>query len=317
MKNEQKTLKVKDTKKGIKGNFKGDFINTARDYLLIILGSIITAAAINIFLVPYKIAPGGVTGIATVIYYLSNEKLPVGIIMLILNVPLFLCGMKYIGRRFTIRTLFSTVFLSVIVDILEPVTNKIIEVLSLESITSGPDYMLYSIFGGFFMGVGLGIVFRSGATTGGTDLAAKIIHNFIPEITIGNLLLIIDTLVIMFAAVAFKSFLLALYAILALFISSKFIDTIVEGVNFAKGVYIISDLSDKIAENIMTELDRGVTALHGTGMYTGREKKVLYCIIHRGQLPALKKLVMEVDPSAFVILSDVTEVLGEGFKTYE
>ncbi len=305
-------MEAKDSK-----SFKKDFTNTVKDYALIILGSIITAAAINIFLVPYKIAPGGVTGIATVIYYLSNERLPVGIIMLILNVPLFLFGMKYIGGRFTIRTLFSTVFLSVIVDIFEPVTNKIIELLSLESITAGPDYMLYSIFGGFFMGIGLGIVFRSGATTGGTDLAAKIIHNFVPGVTMGNLLLIIDTLVILFAAIAFKSFLLALYAILSLFISSKFIDTILEGVNFAKGVYIISDFSDEIAEEIMTELDRGVTALHGTGMYTGADKRVLYCIIQRGQLPSLKKLVMKTDPSAFVILSDVTEVLGEGFKTYE
>lgn len=317
MENKQKIQNEMGTKKNIKQNFKGNFIITVKDYLLIILGSFITAASINIFLVPNKIAPGGVTGVATVIYYLINEKLPVGIIMLILNVPLFVCGMKYIGGRFTVRTLFSTVFLSVIVDICEPVTNKIISALSLESITSGPDYMLYSIFGGFFMGVGLGIVFRSGATTGGTDLAAKILHKFIPGISIGNLLLIIDTMVILFAAVAFNSFLLALYAVLALFISSKFIDTIVEGINFAKAVYIISDLSDEISKKIMSELDRGVTALHGTGMYTGREKRVLYCIIHRGQLPALKKLVMEIDPSAFVILCDVTEVLGEGFKTYE
>lgn len=296
---------------------KDKHIRSLKDYLWIILGSIITAAAINIFLVPYKIAPGGVTGIATVIYYLSGEILPVGTIMLILNIPLFIFGMKYIGGRFTVRTLFSTIFLSVIIDLSEPFTNSFSTRFALEKLTASPDYLLYSIFGGFFMGLGLGLVFKSGATTGGTDLAARIVHHFIPGRTMGKTLLIIDSTVILFAAVSFNSFLLALYAVLSLYISTKIIDIILEGVNFAKAVYIISDFSDDIAKDIMKELDRGVTALNGTGMYTGNDKRVLYCIIQRGQLPLLKTLVKKTDPSAFIILSDVTEVLGEGFKTYE
>lgn len=293
------------------------FIKGLKDYLWIILGSIITAATINIFLVPYKIAPGGVTGIATIIYYLTGERFPVGTIMLILNIPLFIFGMKYIGGRFTVRTLFSTILLSVIIDLSEPFTNSFIAKFALEKLTASPDYLLYSIFGGFFMGLGLGLVFKSGATTGGTDLAARILHHFVHGMTMGKTLLLIDSAVIIFAAVAFNSFLLALYGILSLYISSKVIDIILEGVNFAKAVYIISDFSDDIAQDIMKELDRGVTALNGTGMYTGKDKRVLYCIIQSGQLPVLKTLVKKIDPAAFIILSDVTEVLGEGFKTYE
>lgn len=292
-------------------------LQAIRDYLWIILGSIITALAINIFLVPHKIAPGGVTGIATVIFYLSNEILPVGTIMLLLNIPLFIFGMKLIGRRFIVRTLFSTIFLSAVVDIAEPFTSWFIYQLEIENLTSGPDYLLYAIFGGFFMGLGLGFVFRSGATTGGTDLAAQIVHHFFPTLTVGKALLFIDGAVIVFAAVAFNSILLALYSMLSLYISTKIVDIILEGINFAKGVYIISDHAEEIADNIMRELDRGVTALNGTGMYTGNEKKVLFCVIQRRQLPVLKTLVKKTDQSAFIILHDVTEVLGEGFKTYE
>lgn len=295
----------------------GRFIKGLKDYLWIILGSIITAAAINLFLVPYKIAPGGVTGIATVIYYMSGEKFPVGTTMLILNIPLFIFGMKFIGGRFTVRTLFSTIFLSAVIDLSEPITRLFGAQLALEKLSASPDYLLYSIFGGFFMGLGLGLVFKSGATTGGTDLAARIVHHFFPGSTMGKLLLFIDSTVIVFAAIAFKSFLLALYAILSLYISSRIIDVILEGVNFAKAVFIISEFPDDIAQSIMRELDRGVTSLNGTGMYTGKDKRVLYCIVHRGQLTTLKELVKKIDPAAFIILGEVTEVLGEGFKTYE
>jgi uncharacterized membrane-anchored protein YitT (DUF2179 family) len=293
------------------------FIQVSKEYLWIILGSVITGFAINIFLVPHKIAPGGVTGIATVIFYLSGEILPVGTIMLLLNVPLFIFGMKFIGRKFIVRTLFSTIFLSVIVDIAEPITSQIIARLELEKLASSPDYMLHVIFGGFFMGLGLGMVFKSGATTGGTDLAAKMTHHFIPSLSMGKALLFIDGAVILFAAIAFNSILLALYSMLALYISSKIVDVILDGVNFAKVVYIISDHAEEIADNIMKELDRGVTALNGTGMYTRSDKKVLFCVIQRGELQELKKLVKKHDPSAFIILGDVTEVLGEGFKSYE
>lgn len=291
------------------------FFKDWKDYLWIILGSIITAAAINIFLVPYKLAPGGVTGIATVIYYLSGERFPVGTTMLVLNVPLFILGMSFIGGKFILRTLFSTIFLSAAIDLSEPVTTYFVDYYLTKAghMSASPDLLLYSIFGGFFMGLGLGFVFRSGATTGGTDLAARIVHHFIPQLTMGQLLLVIDSSVILFAAIAFDSFLLALYSILSLYLSTKVIDAILEGVNFAKAVYIISEKPDEIAQKIMNDLDRGVTALRGIGMYSGKDKTVLYCVLHRGQLQQLKDLVGKTDPDAFVILSDVREVLGEGF----
>ena len=167
------------------------------------------------------------------------------------------------------------------------------------------------------MGLGLGLVFRSGATTGGTDLAARIVHRFIPNLTMGQTLLFIDSSVIIFAAIAFGSFQLGLYAIVSLYVSSKVIDAILEGVNFAKSVLIISDKSDEIAHRIMKDLDRGVTALKGTGMYTGKDKQVLLCVLQRSQIPALKEIVKSVDDKAFVILTEIREVLGEGFQTYD
>ncbi|MCX7921003.1 MAG: YitT family protein [Clostridia bacterium] len=294
-------------------------INEWKAYLWIILGSFITALSINVFMVPYKIAPGGVSGIATVIYYLSGERFPVGLTMLVLNVPLFIAGWRYIGGKFALRTLFSTIFLSFAIDGTEKFTRYFVESYLTKPghFPSTPDLLLYSIFGGFMMGVGLGIVFRWGATTGGTDLGARIVNHFIPNLTMGQLLLFIDTSVIILAAVAFQSFQLALYAIVTLFVSSKVIDALLEGVNFAKAVFIISDNSELIAERILKDLDRGVTGLKGTGMYTGHDKKVLLCVLHRGQLPTLKEIVRDVDNRAFIILTDIREVLGEGFKTYE
>jgi len=293
------------------------FIQSLKDYLLIILGSVVTGFALNIFLVPHKIAPGGIAGIATIIFYLSGEMLPVGSFMLLLNIPLFISGIKFIGRKFIVRTLFGTILLSAVVDFADPLTGWIIERLALERLDAGPDYLLYAIFGGSFMGLGLGLVFKSGATTGGTDLAAKIVHRLIPSLSVGKALLFIDGAVIIFAAVSFNSFLLALYSIIALYISSKVIDIILEGMNFAKVAYIITEHADEIADGIMKELDRGVTALHATGMYTRTDKRVLFCVLQRGQISELKSLVKRYDPSAFFILGDVTEVLGEGFKMHE
>lgn len=296
------------------GKFKG-----LKDYIWIIVGSFLTAVAINVFLVPYKIAPGGVSGVATVVFYLSNGKFPVGITMLILNVPLFILGMRFIGGKFILRTLLSTILLSVFIDTLEPYTEFFVRTFlgRLEHSPSVPDLLLYSIFGGFLTGLGLGMVFKFNATTGGSDLAARIVNHFIPNFTMGQLILFIDTSVIVFAAVSFNSFLLALYAIVTLYISSKVIDAVLEGVNFAKAVFVISDKPDEISNIILRDLDRGVTSLRGTGMYTGNDKQVLLCVVQRGQLSLLKEIVKGVDARAFVILTDIREVLGEGFKTYD
>ncbi len=274
-----------------------------KSYGMIILGSIITAISINMLLVPNKIAPGGVSGIATVVYYLF--EFPVGTTMLVLNIPLFIFGVRYLGGTFGIKTLFSTIILSVIIDLTTflPVITK--------------DPLLASLYGGAIMGVGLGLVFRAGATTGGTDLAAKIWHRFMPYFTLGQLILVLDFAVIIFAAVIFKDYDLALYAVVTLVVASKIIDGILEGVDFSKGVFIVSTKSEQISEKIMKDLDRGVTGLNGWGMYTGQEKTVLLCVLVRREIPRVKSIVKEIDKDAFVILTDVREVLGEGFKAYE
>lgn len=288
-----------------------------KDYLLIFLGCLITALAMDVFLIPYKIAPGGITGIATVLYYLSGSKVPVGVIALILNVPLFIGGMKFIGKRFFFKTLFSTILLSVLIDALDPLASLFTKAYlgSFAEASSNSNLLLYCIFGGVLTGLGLAVVFYSGATTGGTDLAAQIVHHFAPHFTMGRILLVIDALVVVFAAIAFQSFLLGLYAIVTIYISSKIIDTILEGVDYAKAAFIISDLSEILAQQIMKEFDRGVTGLNGTGMYTKADKKVLLCVMDRTQIPKLKVVVRAIDPKAFVIVTDVREVLGEGFKT--
>lgn len=295
------------------------YFKSWKDYAVITFGSMVTAISINAFLVPYKLAAGGVSGIATVIYYLTDGILPVGTLMLLLNIPLFALGIRFIGKKFIFRTIYATILLSVLIDITQPITEEFVKefFMGFKEQPYAQDILLYSIFGGFLMGAGLGLVFRSRATTGGTDLAARIVNHFAPAYTMGQILLFIDAGVILLAAVSFKSFQLALYSIAALYVSSKVIDALLEGVKFAKALFIISESPKEIASRILKELDRGVTSLKGKGMFTETDKEVLFCVIHRGQLPSIKKIVKEEDEKAFIVLADIREVFGEGFKTYD
>ncbi len=291
-------------------------INTLKIYSLITFGAGITGLAINIFLVPYKIAPGGLSGLATVIYYLSNGKLPVGTVMLVINIPLFLLGYKFIGRHFFIRTLYGTVILSVIIDLTETFMADLAKKLLINEAgnASTPDILLYSIIGGFLSGIGLGIVLKMEATTGGTELAAKLLNRPIKNLTIGQILLSIDALIIIFAIIAFKSVLIGLYSLVSLFITTKVIDALVEGVDYARAVLIISEHQEEIAKRIINDMDRGVTELKGRGVYSGKDKNVLLCVLSRNEIQHLKEIVHSIDTNAFMILADVREVLGEGFN---
>lgn len=263
------------------------------------LGSALTALSLNMFLVPNKIAAGGVSGLATILYY--TYGFPVGITMLVINIPLFLAGLILLGARFGFRTILATLLLSLITDLTThfPVVTD--------------DVLLASVYGGIVMGTGLGLVLRSGATTGGSDLGARLVHHFIGEISVGQALLVIDFIIIAAAGFVF-SLPLAMYALFSLFISSRVIDLIQEGMNYAKAVYIISDKPREIARVILEDLARGVTVLGGRGGYTGEEREILLCVINRVEVIKLKKIVQELDPKAFVIISEVHEVLGEGFN---
>ncbi len=291
-------------------------INFLKVYLLITFGAAITALAINIFLVPYKIAPGGLSGLATVIYYLSGGRFPVGTTMLVINIPLFIMGYKFIGKHFFVRTLYGTIILSVIIDLTETYMGDLAKKLLVGEAgrASTPDILLYSIIGGFLSGIGLGIVLKMEATTGGTELAAKLLNKPIKNLTIGQILLTIDALIIIFAIIAFNSVLIGLYSLVSLYITTKIIDAMVEGVDYARAVLIISEQQEEIAKRIISEMDRGVTELKGRGVYSGKDKNVLLCVLSRNEILPLKEIVHDLDSNAFMILADVREVLGEGFN---
>ncbi len=285
-------------------------------YLLITFGAAITALAINVFLVPYKIAPGGLSGLSTVLFYMSGGKLPIGTTMLVINIPLFLMGYKFIGRKFFIRTIYGTIILSVIIDLTEKYMAELAQKLLINEAgtASTPDILLYSVIGGFISGIGLGIVLKMEATTGGTELAAKLLKRPVKSLTIGQTLLLIDGLIILFAIIVFKSVLIGLYSMVSLFITTKVIDALVEGVDYARAVLIISERQEEIAARIMIEMDRGVTELKGRGVYSGKDRNVLLCVLSRTEIQQIKDIVHQMDKNAFMILADVREVLGEGFN---
>lgn len=264
------------------------------------LGVLLTALGLDSFLIPSKIAAGGVSGIATVLHYLLH--VPVGITMLILNVPLFLMGVYRLGLRFGFRSLYGTISLSVFIDGLSPF---------LPVVTRDP--LLASLFGGVLVGLGLGLVFRYRGTTGGTDLAAAVLRTYTGA-NVGQLLFLVDAVVVLAAGFAFRSWELALYALITIFITAWLIDLVQEGISYAKAFFIISNEPEKMAGAVLREMNRGATVLRGQGAYSGADKDVLLVVVNRSEVTRLKDLVHQVDSRAFVILADVHEVLGEGFK---
>lgn len=274
-----------------------------KNYLGVTVGVIITAVGLDAFLVPAKIAAGGLSGVATIIYHLAH--LPVGLTMLALNVPLFLWSIIRLGWRFTVNSVYGTVALSVVIDLLAPYLPLLTK-----------DLLLASLYGGILAGLGLGIVFRFNGTTGGTELLAAIFRTYV-GINIGQLLFVIDGVVVLWAGIVFHSTELALYALITIFLTSWIIDLVLEGISYAKAFIIISQHADAIGQAILTKLDRGATAWQGHGVYTGQQREVLLSVVARSEVAKLKQIVHETDPSAFIILADVHEVLGEGFKRLE
>ena len=282
-------------------------------YLVIALGSVLAGFAIDAFLVPYKIASGGVSGLSTVIYYVSNKTLPVGILMLAMNIPLFFAGYHVIGLKFLIRTGFATIVLSLAIDFMMPyITSLVLPYMQLNGVT--PDLLLFSIVGGVLLGLGLGLVIKFEATTGGSDMLAMILNRKFPGMTVGNLLLIIDFFVVATATIVFRSVLLGLYSVVTIFLSSRVIDLVVEGISYSKAFYIFSDKSVEISKRLMSEVSRGVTFLNARGAYRDKPLDVLLCVVQRSQLPKVKAIVKEIDRHAFVMLMEANEVLGEGFR---
>lgn len=274
-----------------------------KDTALIIIGTFILASGIVFFIAPYKFVPGGVYGISIVIHHLLGT--PIGLVSLCMDIPLLLIGIKILGNRFGVKTFVGIILTAVFVDMLGQIWGN-------QPLVDG-DALLSAIFGGALTGLGLGLVFRAKATSGGTDIVAMILGKYI-RLPLGQSLIYVDSVIVLIGLVAFQDWKIPLYSWLVIFITGKVIDMVVEGISVNKVVIIISDKHEKIREKILFNMDRGGTYLTAQGMYDGSNKKVIYTNITRRELPVLLAHISDIDPEAFVSVLDAHDVLGEGFK---
>jgi len=266
-------------------------------YAQILIGCLIAGAAYPLFMTPNRIAPGGITGIATILNHLF--RWPVGTVSLILNIPLFVIGYRSMGKIFAFRSLLATVFFSVFIDI-----------LPLKPMTTDP--LLGTLYGGVMLGIGLGLIMRGGATTGGTDMIARMVHKRFQFISVGSILFTID-----FAVVTAAGFLIgtteALYALINIFLTAKVMDVVIIGFSSNKACFVISDHWQAISDRVLKDMGRGVTQLIARGAYTGTERPTLLCVISRSEIMTFKRILREEDENAFVIIVEAHEAIGDGF----
>ena len=284
---------------------KQTVLRGVRAVLLITLASLFYAVSFVWCFDPNGIAFGGITGLAQIINRLF-PAIPVGVTVIVLNIPLFLLGWKLIGGKLLVSSLYAMFISSVFIDLITPLYDW-----------QPMDPLLACIFGGLLMGGSLGIVFLQGATTGGTDLAARLLKLKFKWLPMGKLLMGVDLTVIILVALFFQNLNTALYGLVALYISTLAMDGILYGLDNAKVAYIISDHNKEIADAIVHDLDRGVTILQGQGAYTGADKQVLMCAFKQREIASIKAAVKGIDPDAFLIVCNAHEVLGEGFRDYK
>lgn len=286
---------------------KNKYMLLLRKYTTILVGSILMALAVNLVYEPMGLVTGGVSGLAIVVKQLTQliweGGFPIWAFTIACNVPLFLLSAKLSGIRFLFSALFGTVSF-IIVLMIVPIYD-----LQLN------DYLLASILGGVVSGVGIGLIFSVQASTGGTDLLAIILQRYNRHISVPQILVFIDGSIIIIGALVFGLG-NALYATIAVFLTTKVSDAILEGLKFAKMAYIISDDYTRIADAIMKQLERGVTGINATGMYSNKDKKMLFCVVSKKEIIRIIEIAQKIDPKSFVIVSDVREVMGEGFIEY-
>ncbi|HID32473.1 MAG TPA: YitT family protein [bacterium (Candidatus Stahlbacteria)] len=273
------------------------------DLIFILVGAIIIAFSYNLFLIPHRLVPGGIGGLSILIHHLV--KTPVGLMIIVLNIPLFILGMKILGRGYGFRTLFGVTLSSVLIDLLS-------YVLKIGPATE--DRILSAIYGGALLGLGLGIVFRGRGSTGGTDVIGQVINHY-TNLSTGMGILITDFIIISLAGIIFKDIELSLYGYLTLFISSKVIDLVLEGWSYTRGLIIITNKEREIGTLIIKKFDRGVTELSGRGLYTRKERPVLFCVVTKREIPLITREIKEIDNDAFVVVTEIYEVLGRGFRS--
>lgn len=273
-------------------------------YSLIVFGTFIMAVGFVFFISPYKLAPGGVYGIAIVLHHLFG--LPIGITALCMDVPLVLIGIKVLGPRFGIKTVLGFTLTAFFVDLLSYFWGNTPLVPD--------DALLSSIFGGVTLGVGLGLIFKSKATSGGSDIIAMIIAKY-TRLPIGQLLAIVDSVIVLIGLAAFSDWRIPLYSWITIYITGKVIDVIIEGISYDKTLFIISSKHQEIRDKIINDLNRGGTFLKGNGMYNNEEKNIIFVNVNRREMAILQDFINDIDPHAFMTVIDANEVLGEGFKS--
>ena len=278
--------------------------STARDYLLITWGTALVAFAVASIYDPVGLVTGGFSGLSIIVKRLTEPVIPggipLGVTNLVLNIPFFLIAIRLKGLRYIVKTLFATLMLSAWLSVLPVIP-----------LAQG-DLLLSALYGGVFMGTGLGMVFVAQATTGGTDLIAAIIQHFWKHYSIADIMQVLDALIVIAGASIF-GIQMALYAIIAIYLVSKVSDGLIEGLKFSKAAFIITEKPEELSAVLMKELDRGVTGISARGMYSGDKKNMLFCVVARKEIVRLKEVTLELDPGAFVIVTDAREVLGEGF----
>jgi uncharacterized membrane-anchored protein YitT (DUF2179 family) len=296
------------------------------DYVAITIGAAILSIGIGVFLIDAKVVPGGASGLAMAIHYLSGNEIPVGLLVWVINVPLYLWGVKVLGKRFGVRTFYGFTLNAVFIDLFRgdiPGLNfiRLQDARTIQDLLAY-DFLFLIIISAVLIGLGLGIIFKFNGTTAGSDIIAAIFqHKF--GFKPGQTILIADFIVILVATAVIDlkdlspdrpAFLLMLYAVFLLFISSRIIDIIIDGFDYARVAYIISDKYKEIGEMIMYDMSRGATAIKSRGMYRDIEREVIFTIVTRREVSKLVEKVKIVDPGAFVVISNVHEVLGEGFR---
>ena len=298
------------------GHFnKNNLVFMLKDISGILFGSAIGGLGLSFFLIPFKVSPGGAAGISQIFYYLFN--IPAGVMMLMINIPLFVTGVLIFGKMFGIKTLWGILSLSFFTDFFAAsrftgsvFLKDFIFRINAQSVSFTDQVFLAVVAGGLLLGVGVGFVIKFNGSTGGSDIPALLLRKYF-GLTVGTSYLLIDTFIIFGVGVIFKDPNLILWGFLSLYITTKGTDFIVEGMSYTKELFIISSKSDEIRDYIINQLDRGCTVLRGEGGYTGEEKNVIYLALHTRELPKVKGAVKKIDPLAFVVVNNAYEVMGD------
>lgn len=301
---------------------KAKMARSIRSICFLVFGSFVAAFSINVFFTPSMLTMGGLSGVGSIIYQLTGQGdfLPLGVIIAILNVPLLLWGWIRIGWKFVYKSIIGSTLYSLCIAITEkPMAQWFDKYFNNPIHGQTPDPLIFCLFGGILFGLSTGLILRGGYTTGGTDIIAVIVHRRFPNLSIGRVILMIDVGIVssslfFYFKIQPNVLVITMYSFIAMYLTGRFTDIALEGLQVSKVAYIISDKQDEISAQIFETLDRGATGLKARGMYSNTERDMLFCVLSARQVPKLKEFVKLIDPAAFIIVTDAREVLGEGFE---